>query len=293
MANMFDYITWRGDLTFAQDPPNEVDALIFSTLSYIHFGGPVQDRPMYPILLRDAAAYFFTMDDRRSRVRVENDMHLLELAANAPRFQQTKLVMYRDTLIPEEDTQFAAMTFLLDDGTAFLAFRGTDMTLVGWKEDFNMSFQDTVPSQLLAQQYVHDFCVQYDMPMRICGHSKGGNLAVFAAARSSPQIQKRIIQVYNNDGPGFNHYLMGDPGYLAMVPKITTLVPQSSIIGMLLEHEEPYTVLKSRSVSVWQHDPYTWEVLGRRFVPMEGTTENSRFLDATIKQWLALSLIHI
>ena len=287
MANMFDYITWRGDLTFAQDPPNEVDALIFSTLSYIHFGGPVQDRPMYPILLRDAAAYFFTMDDRRSRVRVENDMHLLELAANAPRFQQTKLVMYRDTLIPEEDTQFAAMTFLLDDGTAFLAFRGTDLTLVGWKEDFNMSFQDTVPSQLLAQQYVHDFCVQYDMPMRICGHSKGGNLAVFAAARSSPQVQKRIIQVYNNDGPGFNHYLMGDPGYLAMVPKITTLVPQSSIIGMLLEHEEPYTVLKSRSVSVWQHDPYTWEVLGRRFVPMEGTTENSRFLDATIKQWLA------
>jgi len=175
----------------------------------------------------------------------------------------------------------------LDDGSMFLAFRGTDNSLVGWKEDFNMTFQQTVPAQRLALQYTRDVAMEYLRPMRLGGHSKGGNLAVFAAARSSPMVQKKIQQVYNNDGPGFTQYLMGDPGYLAMVPKIKTYIPQSSIIGMLLEHEEPYTVIRSKSVGLLQHDLYTWDVLGKEFIPVEEITEGSQFIDATIKTWFA------
>ena len=150
-----------------------------------------------------------------------------------------------------------------------------------------MSFQQTVPAQRLAQQYVRDFAAEYALPLRLGGHSKGGNLAVFAAARSSPQVQQRILQVYNNDGPGFTKYMMGDPGYLAMVPRIKTFIPESSVIGMLLEHEEPYTVVKSRTVSLLQHDPYSWEIMGRGFITVEEISEDSRFLDATIKEWFA------
>lgn len=150
-----------------------------------------------------------------------------------------------------------------------------------------MSFQQVVPAQLLAEQYVRDVGAEYFLPMRLGGHSKGGNLAVFAAARSSPMLQKRILEVYNNDGPGFTDYLMGDPGYLAMVPRIKTFVPQSSVIGMLLEHEEPYSVIRSKSVGVMQHDPYTWEVVGRSFIPVPEITPSSVFLDATIKTWYA------
>lgn len=287
MATVFDYITWRGDLSFTQDPPNAVDALIFSALSYIRYGGAVEENPNKPILLRDAADAYFLLEDSESRVRVKNDLDLLRAAAQSARFGFTKLYLYRDVFVPEQETQFAAVTFLLDDGSAFLAFRGTDYSLVGWKEDFNMSFQQTIPAQRLAVQYAREVAAEYAAPMRFGGHSKGGNLAVFAAARSSPMLQDRILEVYNHDGPGFTEYMMGDPGYLAMVPRIRTYVPQSSVIGMLLEHEEPYTVIRSKTVSLLQHDPYSWEVLGKDFVRMEEVTPNSRFVDATIKTWFA------
>ena len=284
MSNIFDYLTWRGDLLFTQDAPNGVDALIFSGLAYIPFVGRASEET---VTLREAAAEFLALEDCEARVRLKNDLPLLRQAARSDRFGLTKITMYRDLLIPEQETQFAAVTFLLDDGTAFLAFRGTDDTLVGWKEDFNMSFQQTVPAQRLALQYTRDVALEYNLPLRLGGHSKGGNAAVFAAARSSPMIQGRILEVYNHDGPGFTDYLMGDPGYRAMVPRIKTYVPQSSVIGMLLEHEEPYTVVKSRQVGLLQHDFYSWEVLGRDFVKMEEVTEGSQRLDTTIKAWFA------
>ena len=287
MAGVFDYIEWRGDLAFSQDPPNAVDALIFSLLAYISFGGEVEQKPYVPVTLRDAAQQYFALEDYEDRVRVKNDVDLLRAAADSARFGHTRLYLYRDMLIPEQETQFAAVTFLLDDGSSLIAFRGTDYSLTGWKEDFNMSFQQTVPAQRLALQYTREVAAEYLAPMRLAGHSKGGNLAVFAAARSSPMVQERIMEVYNHDGPGFTDYMMGDPGYLAMVPRIKTYIPQSSVIGMLLEHEEPYTVIRSKTVSLLQHDPYSWEVTGKHFIPMEEITQDSRFLDATIKTWFA------
>lgn len=287
MANMFDYLAWRGDLSFTQDPPNAVDALIFSALSYIQFGGTVEKCPNSPVLLRDAAEEFFLLEEFQKRIRVEKDLELLRQAAQTVRFGYSRLFMYRDLYNPEQETQFAAVTFLLDDGSAFLAFRGTDDTLIGWKEDFNMSFQQTVPAQRLALQYTREVAAEYMAPLRLGGHSKGGNVAVFAAARSAPMIQKRILEVYNNDGPGFTDYMMGDPGYLFMIPRIKTFVPQSSVIGMLLEHEEPYTVIRSKQVSLLQHEPYSWEVMGKSLIPVQEMTIDSRFLDATIKTWFA------
>lgn len=287
MANVFDYLKWRGDLSFTQDPPNPVDALIFSALSYICYGGRAESDPNTPVSLKDAAEDFFAMEDHESRCRAKIDMELLHAAAVTARFGFSEVCMYRDELIPEQETQFAAVTFLLDDGSMFLSFRGTDNSLVGWKEDFNMTFQQTIPAQRLALQYTREVAMEHQRPMRMGGHSKGGNLAVFAAARSSPSVQQRILRVYNNDGPGFTQYMMGDPGYLAMVPRITTYIPQSSVFGMLLEHEEPYTVIRSKTVGILQHDPYSWDVMGRSFIPVQEITESSQYIDATLKGWLA------
>lgn len=287
MANVFDYLKWRGDLTFTQDPPNAVDALVFSGLAYIRYGADVEAHPEIPVVLKNAAEAFFALEEYETRSRIQKDLDLLHAAIHTRRFGQTQICMYRDLLLPEQETQFAAMTFLLDDGSMFLAFRGTDNSLVGWKEDFNMTFQQTIPAQRLALRYTREVALEHLRPMHLGGHSKGGNLAVFAAARSSPMIQQRILRVYNHDGPGFTRYLMGDPGYIAMVPRIQTLIPQSSVIGMLLEHEEPYTVIRSKSVGLLQHDLYTWDVLGNSFIPMEEITESSQFVDATIKTWFA------
>ena len=287
MTDLFDYLTWRGDLTFTQDPPNGVDALIFSGLSYIRFGPAVVDAPEVPVPLAVAAEEFFTLPDKEERVLLKKDLELLAQAARSRRFGNARLFQYRDILLEEEQTQFAAVTFLLDDGSAFVAFRGTDTTMVGWQEDFNMSFMQVVPAQLMAVDYVRQVEAELWKPLRLGGHSKGGNLAVFAAARSSPGVQSKILEIYNNDGPGFNDYLMGDIGYQAMVPKIRTFVPQSSVIGMLLEHEEPYTIIRSKQLGLLQHDYYSWEVRGPGFVPMEEMTADSRFVSSTLKNWLA------
>ena len=287
MADLFDYLFWRGDLTFTQSPLNEVDALIFSGLSYIRYGDSVAKNPDKPVSLRDAAEEFFTLPDHEERIQLKKDLELIRRAADTRRFGSVNLYQYRDILLEEEQTQFAAVTFLLDDGTAYVAFRGTDSTMVGWKEDFNMSFMQVVPAQLMAVDYIRSLHAELWQPFYLGGHSKGGNLAVFAAARSSPAIQQRILAVYNNDGPGFNDYLMGDPGYQAMVPKIHTILPQSSVIGMLLEHEEPYTVIRSRQLGLLQHNFYSWELHGPGFVPVEEITAGSRFLNGTLKNWLA------
>ena len=287
MGNIFDYLTWRGDLTFTQDPPNAVDALIFSTLTYVGYGETAERPPETAASLRRCAEEFFALENPESRVRSKKDMELLRCAAATARFGQCGLCLYRSVLLPEQETQFAAMTFLLDDGSMFLAYRGTDNSLVGWKEDFNMTFQQTIPAQRLAQEYIREAALAHTAPMRVAGHSKGGNLAVFAAARCSPTVRKRILTVYNNDGPGFTKYMIGDPGYNAIVPRIQTYIPQSSVIGMLLEHEEPFLVIRSKSVGIMQHDPYSWEVEGPHFLPVQEVTESSQFLDATIKNWFA------
>ena len=287
MADMFDYLKWRGDLPFSSIPPTPVDALVFSTLVYIAFDGIVPEDLSHPIPLHVAANAFLGLADAESRVRTKSDLALLRAAAESPRLRNTQLAFFRNKLIAEEETQFAAMAFLLDDKTAFLAFRGTDYSLVGWKEDFNMSFRDSVPAQDEAASYTVSFAAQFSGPLRLGGHSKGGNLGVFAAAKAPLGVQKRIQAVYNLDGPGFTSSLMGNSGYLRIVPKVHTYIPESSIIGILLEHEESYSVIKSRQVSVMQHEPYSWEVLGGDFVHVKEISAGSRFADQTIRNWIA------
>ncbi len=287
MDDLFEYLKWRGDIPFSQVPPTPVDAVIFCELVYIRFEGIVSDDLAHPIFLKDAAAAFLEKPENERECRTRLDEKLLAAAAETKRFRNVGLAFYRDIHIPEEETQFAAMAFLLDDGSAFLAFRGTDYTLTGWKEDFNMSFQDSIPAQREALAYTQEFTEVWPVILRLGGHSKGGNIAVYAAAKAAPEVQQRILAVYNNDGPGFTESLMGDPGYLAMVPRIKTYIPQSSIIGMLLEHEEPYTVVKSSMAGILQHDIYSWEVMGGDFIHVEEVTEESRFIDGTIKRWVA------
>ena len=286
MADLFEYLKWRGDLTFDAVGVNPVDGLIFSALSYISYDGLVRSGFENPVPLKVVAEAFAALPDQEDRVLLKNDGPLLIACGKTERYGQVKMVFYRSETVPEQESQFAAVAFLLPGDLAVLAFRGTDATLVGWKEDFNMSFQDRVPAQEKALYYTQMFARMHDRDLILCGHSKGGNLAVYAASRCPGEIQDRIRAVYNNDGPGFNASLMGDPGYKEMVPRIHSYVPQSSVVGLLLEHEEPFTVIKSRQISILQHDQYTWEVLGGDFVRVEGLTQDSKFINRTMHQWL-------
>ena len=286
MADLFDYLNWRGDLSFSAVKLGCADALILSSLAYLNLEGIVPFDARTAVALHEVNRVFSQLPDRESRVRIKRDLSLLDAVARSARFSGCRLCCYRSKLITSEQTQFAAVTFLLPDGSAFVAFRGTDYSLVGWKEDFNMSFSTSVPAQREAAYYVRDIAKFLPVVLHIGGHSKGGNLAVYAAAMSSLAVQNRIAGIYNLDGPGFTKHMLTHPGYLQIVPRIRTFVPESSIIGILLEHKEPYTVIHSRQVGILQHEPYSWEIMAGGFLLAEEMSAGSRFADRAIRGWL-------
>lgn len=289
MANMLDYLVWRGDLSLEQAGIGPVDALILSELSYLHFDRLVPEEPGEAPAIRELSQAFLELpeDVQKKRVRSTKDLELLELLGRSGRFGPLRITAAREQSDESREIQFAAIAVLLGKGDAFTAFRGTDNTLVGWKEDFNLSFLDTILGQWAARDYLEKIAERCPGTLYAGGHSKGGNLAVFAAAVCSPEVQARIRSVYNNDGPGFSGAVLEQPGYQAVLGRIQTFVPQSSVVGMLLEHEEPYTVVRSGQVGLMQHEPYSWEVLGSDFVRLKQVTQGSRLVDQTIKTWLS------
>ena len=286
MATVFDYLKWRGDLSFAQDPLNPVDGLIFCALSYIPFVGQAAETPNEPIALRDAAADFLSLDDYESRVRAKNDAMMLRAAAETARFGGCKMVLYRDQFAPEEETQFAAMTFLLPDGTAFVAFRGTDRSLVGWKEDFNMAFLSPVPGQEYSVKYVNMVTGWLHQPFYIGGHSKGGNLAVYSGMKCAPFVQKRIQKIYSLDGPGFRPEVLKECHYNAIEGKVVKLLPHSSMIGMIFERDIHYRVVESNSHGLLQHDPFSWLVEEDHFVDVGDIYESQKIINEALNEWI-------
>ncbi len=284
MAGIFDYLDWIGPIPLSVLPFNEVDALILNTLSYIHL-----DKCSYPLTLKEAynefsASYSAKEAKEQHLVRVENDYCLLSRIAESERFSSLVLERCKDEFSLEKEIQFAAMTFVLPNAK-YIAFRGTDDTIIGWKEDFNLAFSDEVPAQTAAKQYLEEEIG--DMPLLVGGHSKGGNLAVYASAKSSVSIQKRIKEIHNDDGPGFLPAFLSCEGYVAISDRIKTVVPRSSIIGMLLDRSEEHKVIKSKQIGIWQHDPYTWQVLGPSFVECDALSESSQLFDKSVKAWLA------
>lgn len=287
MADMLDYIRWRGDLPFTVSPPNEVDAVIFSTLGYIPFRGRAAFHPEEAIPFSEAVEEFFSYPEPPDYVRAQRDLDLLKAAGESVRFGNTRITEYRPKFIKEQDTQFAGVTFLLDDGSLFVTFRGTDNTLVGWKEDLSMSFRSVIPSQALAKQYLQDVLVTHSGPVRVSGHSKGGNVAVYAVSQSAPVIRDRVLEVYNQEGPGFSAEFLEDPGYQAILPKIRTYLPQGSMIGVVLYRAEPVIIVQSHETGIMQHDPFSWDICGTAITRMDALNANSQFFRLTMENWLA------
>lgn len=292
VQGILDYIKWRGDLPFSVDPINEIDALIFSQLSYLNFAGIISPEfSKSGITLAQASRDFFNSSDLEKRSNPGlflNDLliqMLLEMAKTT-RYADMRLCGYRETLDTEAEKQFAAVTIYPGDGTLFVVYRGTDDTLVGWKEDFNMAFITPIPSQIEAVTYLQQAAAKHWGKIRVAGHSKGGNLAIYASTYCGNKTQRKIIEIYNNDGPGFAQDITKTAEYQPIANKVQTFVPQTSIIGMLLEQHGPYKTVKSKEVGIMQHDPFSWELDGPMFDTIENVTNQSIAIDKTIKTWL-------
>lgn len=291
-TTVFDYLRWRGDLTFAQCGFNEVDNLVLCILAYLNFRRFPELKNREPdgaVLLGDIAARMAPEDEQQG-LSPNDYIPLMKLAAGSRRFGGVRMLGYEAVRDEAREMQLDAVSFLVPDGTLFCAFMGTDRSLVGWKENLNLSFMDAVPAQVGAVEYVEDMAWHCpERPLRIGGHSKGGNLAAYAAMHITRRLQdSRLLDAYNNDGPGFRKDVTDTEEYRRVAGRLHTYIPESSIVGVLLEHTEDYTVIASSSShAIMQHEPLTWGVLGGQFIRRTERSVWGKASDDVLRQWIA------
>lgn len=306
---IFDYVDLRGDLSPIDYPYNEIDYLIFSELTYVDFDNLI-DFEYSSLKLKDAFLKYYDkikLIEEKKEIPFLESYYLFEKMANAPRYQNIEIVSYINDIDKEFIKQFSAITLILEDQTMIVAYRGTDDSLIGWHEDFLMLCETIVPAQVSSVkylEYVSDFQYQCTFleslknkhlglsflnriqkhfqykkkrPLLLMGHSKGGNLAMYAGCFSKQDVKDRIVQIYNFDGPGFQDEIIISHEYKSMLPRIQSYLPHYSFFGIVLGHEEQYHVVHSHYTGMLQHNGFSWEVSRQHFVEDELSYESVQF----------------
>ena len=288
MGNIMDYISWRGDLSLEQSQFNEVDNLILACFSYVNLDGISAVTKQKGIGLKKLTKEFMKLHTMKE---LEADKSFIRLApfmmmemAKSARFGKCVVRNYVNDIVTEAEQQFAAMEIVLEDGTSYVSFRGTDDTIIGWKEDFNLS-TGVVPAQKRAIEYLQKISEHTDGMLRVGGHSKGGNLAIYGSVMCKSAHEK-ILEIYSNDGPGFSREFQELPETKEMMPKIIRIIPEYSIIGTLLEHEKEPVIVASSSKGLLQHDGFSWEVQGPALVRRDSLNKTAlRFIEI-LHKWI-------
>ena len=287
MSTIFDYLDHVTYDSIYDHPFKELDVLALTELTYLPFNRivPQGDTTNIEVRLSDAAAL---VDQTTNFIVTDQHLQLVDELATSKRFKNIKLLNYVDEYDPDVQKQFAAMTYRLTMDVYLVVFRGTDDTLIGWKEDFHMTYMDHVPAQKRAASYLKHVMKEFPKGrFMVAGHSKGGNLAAYACSYLPEYLFERVEAIYSYDAPGLNKAIIETEGYQRTSPKIHRFVPQGSIVGMMLEVPEPATIVKSRAFGGFaQHDAFTWMVEKDGFVTLDQTSPDSQQTYQTLKQWV-------
>lgn len=276
--SLYDYVKKFGNNSFVAMPFNEVDAAILSLLSYMNFN------ELVPTLNEEGHDTIFSSMHHKDleeyllegTVTPNLDRKLFRLCVNTKRYGSMHLNYILNHFDKEKIVQFFAITYILDNDFAVVTYRGTDSSLVGWKEDLMMALDDHIPSFKVADTYLNNVSILLKgHPIIVLGHSKGGALSVYAASNAKKEVQDQIIRVFDLDGPGFNYALHDEEGYKRIYPKIYKYIPIDSLIGILLENRSHTKIVKAKSFSIFQHTPYNWYVNNTHFATATKQTKRS------------------
>ena len=286
MGIIFDYLDQVAYDSIYETPFNELDMLMLTEITYLPFDQIVSDQ-MSP----DCTCRLFEAAEKvpqdLSMLVTKNRLKLLEKAASSTRFKNIKLMGYVNDIDPDVQKQFAAMIFKIKPDSYILTFRGTDDSIIGWKEDFHMTYMDQVPAQKTAVNYLRKAMDALPGQFILTGHSKGGNLASYAASQIEPEYQERIQSIYSYDAPGLNHSVITSQGYQTISDKIKRYIPQGSIVGMMLETPKHAQIVKSTAIGgLAQHDTFTWQIADQTFVLLDNLNPDSLQVDKTLKNWV-------
>ena len=290
--NIIDYILMRGDLSFEKNPFNSVDALILSQISYNNIDGLVSEDVTEKLTLAELAEKFTSQKDYEARCNMGAMINpltpkLLEVAAKSERFGNVNVSGFINKIDEEKIEQFCAVTYEIQKDRYVIALRGTDDTIVGWYEDFNLGCLDVIPAQADTAEYVRRAMSVLKGSFIITGHSKGGNLSVKGGMSVEKKNIKRLEAVYNFDGPGFFAPVYQRPEFLQIKDKVKAFFPEFCVVGMMFEHTSPFTIVSCSEEGILQHDPFSWKILGSEFVTSQELAEDSRFFYASFNDWAA------
>ena len=287
MENIFKYLDDTQYDNIYDRPFNELDLLILTELAYLSFDGLVAsdldlDKSKR---LQDIAENY---PQEQSMMHTRNRLKLLEKASKIKRFKNIKLMGFINDIDMEIEKQFAALVYCIQSkpATYVLAYRGTDDSIIGWKEDFHMTFMHEVPAQQSAHQYLEKRMTEYPGEYIVSGHSKGGNLAIYACSKLDEEKQNSVTGIYAFDAPGLHESLLESEGFLRIKDRIASYIPQDSMVSVLLEPPVNAKVVKSNAILLLQHDTFSWEVGQIDFVQIENQSQLSIHADKVISSWL-------
>lgn len=288
MGTVLDYLKEYGDYTLEEKPFGEVDSLVLSQFAYLKFDGMApgigEDKPAVSMgeLMRHEKYDRLYADER---YRKDNTALFLGMY-HSRRFQDICVMNYVNQINLDTEMQFSAVTILLPNGVCYVAFRGTDETIVGWKEDLNLAFSEPVPGQRMSVEYLERTAGSIEGDFYVGGHSKGGNLAIYASMNCREEVRSRIMLVFDHDGPGFRPEVRAQGAYDELAGRIRKTVPRSSLVGMLLYEEEEYRVVESKTIGLAQHNPYTWLVRDDDFLIVSEIRSGRKLMDDALNQWI-------
>lgn len=290
MSSIIDYLKWRGDIEVRQLPLGNADYAVLGCIAYYPFDNIVPTEfSDGSISLGKALNEVIRLtgpDGDGRKYHLKEDGPLAAELLQSPRFSNLKVTGFVNIIDRKKEEQFSAVSIILPDDKVVIAFRGTDKSLVGWKEDFNLGYLDHLPAQLDSVAYLEKAARFFRDGFYLVGHSKGGNLAMYAGAFSKRIVQERIIRIVSLDGPGFSEKLQKEEGFDYVKDKMIAFIPQGSMVGLMLEHPEVHEIIRSNVNTVMQHSLYTWEITRGDFTRVDALTERSIVLDATVKEWI-------
>ena len=288
MANILDYVDWRGDIPFKCSPVNYIDAMILSQIVLQDLSGCVSARGCS--MKRCAKKYFSTRpkDNEIGKIIPREINDLFKKIADSVRFSGLIVKNYVSDIDEEAEIQFSAMTVdAAEIKTRFVVFSGTDDTIVGWRENFNLIYKTPTGAQTESVKYLDAAAKGFNGEVIVLGHSKGGHLSVYSTVNCGADTYARISKAINFDGPGIPDGQIEAEKFACRKKKIVTILPQSSIIGRLFEHGEEFIIAHSVKYGLFQHDLFSWEVLGTAIKADDDFTENGYGVDEGLRSILS------
>ena len=284
--NIFDYVDIYKDYTFLDKSFNEVDNVIFSTLAYVDYNFIVSNNKSNKLTIKEVGDTYFSIHKRQDKINMlaaKEGIKLLKKVKDTNRYKD--ILMYSYKYIGNEESQFSAITFEINKDLCYVAFEGTDQLISGWKEDCKMAYEFPVIAHKYATKYLNYNFLFSNKRIIVGGHSKGGNLALVSSMCCNYFVKNKIINVYSNDGQGLRKAQIESNKYASISDKFIHIIPQFSIVGLLLRHDQNYTVIHSTKAGALAHCTSYWKVEDDHFVRDE-LSPFSKILDEGIITWL-------